>query len=297
MRRILFLIVISIYFEFSNGQNMGIGINALNPDPSALLDLTANDKGFLITRLTASQRDAIQNPAEALMIFNTTTKCLEIFVYGWHTLWCQEDEGFICGHIISDICGNLYNTIQIGNQCWMKENLKTTKYNDNQNITNITNNSSWVSTSNGAYSWYNNDSLTYGAVYGAIYNWHAVNTNKLCPIGWHVPNNIEWLDLADYLGGVSVAGGKLKQTGTIFWITPNTGATNSSGFTALPGGGRRYDTGAFYIINEHAVFWSSNAVNIVNAWGWNLNYNNAQLTSTQLAYKINGRSVRCLKDL
>jgi uncharacterized protein (TIGR02145 family) len=137
---------------------------------------------------------------------------------------------------VSDIDGNDYKTIQIGIQEWMAENLKTTKYNDGNSIPNVTDFIEWSDLITGVYCWYKNDASAYKATYGALYNWFTVSTGKLCPAGWHVPSDAEWTTLYGYLGGAGVAGGKLKETGTTHWISPNTGATNSSGFTALPGG-------------------------------------------------------------
>ena len=116
-------------------------------------------------------------------------------------------------------------------------NLKTTKYNDGTSIPNVTNDTSWSNLTTGAYCWYNND-VSYKNPYGALYNWYAVNTGKLAPKGWHVPSDAEWTTLITYLGGESIAGGKLKEAGTTHWLSPNTEATNSTGFSALPGGRR-----------------------------------------------------------
>jgi uncharacterized protein (TIGR02145 family) len=139
---------------------------------------------------------------------------------------------------VTDIDGNAYNIVTIGGQAWMKENLKVTKYKDGTTIPLVTATGAWVALTTPGYSFYNN-SVT-GGVYGALYNWYTVNTGKLCPTGWHVPSTTEWTTLETFLGGASVAGGKLKETGTSKWFSPNTGATNETGFTALPGGARNY---------------------------------------------------------
>ena len=138
---------------------------------------------------------------------------------------------------VTDIDGNIYHTVTIGNQVWMKENLKTTKYKNATNIEYIGSDGLvWQLNTTGAYAWYNNDS-TWKYTYGALYNWSAVNSAKgLCPAGWHVPSDAEWTILTTYLGGANIAGGKMKETSTLLWESPNTGATNKSGFTALPGG-------------------------------------------------------------
>jgi uncharacterized protein (TIGR02145 family) len=138
---------------------------------------------------------------------------------------------------VTDIDGNIYHTVTIGTQVWMVENLKTTKYRNGDPIPNVTGNA-WAALTTGAYCWYNNDAATYKATYGALYNWYAVaDSRNIAPTGWHVPTDAEWTTLTTFLGGESVAGGKLKETGTNHWTSPNTGATNETGFTALPGGG------------------------------------------------------------
>jgi uncharacterized protein (TIGR02145 family) len=142
---------------------------------------------------------------------------------------------------ITDADGNYYNIVTIGTQTWMAENLETTKYNDGNNIPNISDNVAWSNLTTPGYCWYNNDDSTYKNLYGALYNWYTVNRGKLCPIGWHVPTDAEWTTLTTYLGGESVAGGRLKETGTMHWVSPNVGAINETGFTALPGSCRDFD--------------------------------------------------------
>ena len=155
------------------------------------------------------------------------------------------------GGTITDVDNNLYNTVKIGTQVWMAENLKTTKYNDGTSIPNVTDNTVWSALITGAYCDYNN-TPSISTTYGRMYNGYSVDNNiatkvasnggkNVCPTGWHVPSNAEWITLTSYLGGESVAGGKLKETGTMHWLTPNSGATNESGFTALAGGRRSYN--------------------------------------------------------
>lgn len=178
----------------------------------------------------------------------------------------QTKPGFICGEsTVTDYQGNVYNTVKIGSQCWLKQNLRSTKYNDGTNIPNVTNNTTWDNLTTPAYCWYNNNYSTYGSVYGALYNWYAVNTGKLCPVGWHVPSDAEWTELTDYLGGESVAGGKLKEAGTAHWLSPNTGATNVAGFTALPGGSR-LGSGGFYNVGDGGIWWSATENDASSAW-------------------------------
>ena len=155
----------------------------------------------------------------------------------------------------TDIDGNIYHTVTIGTQVWMVENLKTTRYNNGTVIPLVKDSAAWAALTIPGYCWYN-DSATYGNTYGALYNFYAVNTGKLAPTGWHVPTDSEWSVLTTYLGGDSVAGGPLKEAGTVHWASPNTGATNSTGFTALPGGYRMND-GAFVYIGLNGYWWSS----------------------------------------
>ena len=194
---------------------------------------------------------------------------------------------------ISDADGNTYNTIIIGNQVWMKENLKTTKYCDSTTIPNVTDSAAWITLTTGAWCYYKNN-ISNNAVYGKMYNWYAVNTDILCPTGWHVPTSAEWIILADYLGGVDVAGGKLKETGITHWKTPNTGATNSSGFTALPGGYRGSSDG-FKLIGEGGYWWTATEDITYGAWYIYMGFEFGSIGKFSWK-KPEGYSVRCLKN-
>ena len=193
---------------------------------------------------------------------------------------------------VTDIDGNVYNTLTIGTQVWMKENLKTTKYRDGISIPLVTDATAWSNLSTPGYCWYNNDATNYKATYGAIYNWYTVTTGKLCPIGWHVPSDAEWTTLTTYLGGESVAAGKMKETGTTHWTSPNTGTTNESGFTALPGG---HYNGAFYFIGNDGYWWSTTEYSATDAWNLHL-YHNVNNVFRESSNKKIGFSVRCIKD-
>jgi uncharacterized protein (TIGR02145 family) len=206
----------------------------------------------------------------------------------------------VLAQTVSDIEGNVYNTVSIGTQVWMKENLKTTKFNDNTDIPLVTDENACAKLSTSAYCWYNNDAATHKASYGALYNWYVVNSGyngdkKVCPTGWHIPTDTEWTILTTYLGGESVAGGKLKETGLTHWITPNTGATNETGFTALPGGYRLYYSGNFADNRIFDEWWSSSEFNTSSAWFRHLIYggNGVSILGMDKRY---GLSVRCLKD-
>jgi len=198
------------------------------------------------------------------------------------------------GITVTDADGNGYHSVTIGTQVWMVENLRTTKYNDGTAIPLVTDGSVWSTDTTAAYCWYNNDEATYKSVYGALYNWFAVNSGKLSPAGWHVPTDAEWHTLITYLGDSTSSGGKLKQAGTAHWVSPNTGATNSNGFTALPGGSH-YTNGLFYYNGKYGWYWSSTESSSTEAWHEYMVYNSSAIVRTS-GSKIIGFSVRCVKD-
>ena len=199
---------------------------------------------------------------------------------------------------VTDIDGNVYSIVTIGDQVWMGENLKTTKYIDGTEIPLIMNSIEWANMSTPAFCWYNNDENVYKAAYGALYNWYAVNTGKLCPDGWHVPIDAELTTLVNYLGGAGVAGGKLKEAGTSHWNAPNSGATDGSGFSAMPGGGR-YNIfssgGSFDELGYYGCLWSSSESPPDSAWSRDLFYNLILVNRVEYP-KEDGESVRCIKN-
>ena len=194
---------------------------------------------------------------------------------------------------VTDIDGNVYKTVKIGNQWWMAENLKVTKYKDGSAIPNVTKGTLWNGLTTGAYCNYDNKESNV-ATYGRLYNWYAINTGNLCPTGWHVPTDAEWTTLTDYLGGTSVAGGKLKETGTTHWNSPNTGATNETGFTALPGGSSA-NYGTFYLIGYFGNWWCATEYGTSYAWYRDVSYNGSSVYRN-FSGKQDGFSVRCLLD-
>jgi uncharacterized protein (TIGR02145 family) len=204
---------------------------------------------------------------------------------------------------VKDIDNNRYDIITIGTQTWMAENLKTTRYNDGSLIPLITDGAAWLNASTNTspgYCWYNAPNESSNLIsYGALYNWYAINTttngNKnVCPTGWHVPTDDEWTTLTTYLGGETVAGGKMKEAGLAHWVTPNTGATNESGFAGLPGG-YRSSLGAFDLIGGNGLWWSSSENFSTYAWGRYLNSASGGVGRSYY-YKGSGFSVRCLRD-
>jgi uncharacterized protein (TIGR02145 family) len=195
---------------------------------------------------------------------------------------------------VSDGDGNTYSTITIGNQIWMSENLRTTKLNDGTSIPLITGQTQWNSTDTFAYCWYNNNTDNQYP-YGALYNWYSVNSLKLCPNGWHVPSYNDWDILATFLGGSAGAGGHLKIIGTVFWNSPNTGATNSTGFDAFPGGAR--NTNGFVHMAISAIWWMSTQSDSSSAHAAAIsNYQADLFLSSGNNDKKMGFSIRCIKD-
>jgi uncharacterized protein (TIGR02145 family) len=198
---------------------------------------------------------------------------------------------------VTDFDGNVYNTVTIGTQLWLKENLKVTHYNNGVPVPNVADNTSWAAATMGARCYYNNDSVAYDSIYGPLYNWYIVdNINNICPSGWHVPTNAEWQTAEAYLGGSAIAGGKMKEAGTLHWVSPNTGATNSSGFTGLPGGMRDPINQDFRTIGENGLWWTSTADNASVAWSTYMWYLFAGIDHNPGSKKY-GFSIRCVKDI
>jgi uncharacterized protein (TIGR02145 family) len=215
----------------------------------------------------------------------------------------------IPGNGVTDIDGDQYNSVIIGTQEWQKENLNVSKYSDGTPIPQVTNASNWASLSTGAWCYYNNDPAN-GAIYGKLYNWYAVAgihdaaslTNpdlrkKLAPTGWHIPTDTEWTTIKDLLGGTNIEGDKMKEVGNSHW-NGNLNATNSSGFTGLPGGYQHYDgfTGQFYRIRNNGYWWSSSEINLSNVWSVSLDRDNSIL-SMDNSLKRDGFSVRLINDI
>ncbi|HLN20568.1 MAG TPA: FISUMP domain-containing protein [Bacteroidales bacterium] len=220
-----------------------------------------------------------------------------------HLLFAENDWPATAS--ISDADGNIYEVAKIGTQIWMKQNLKTTKFSDGTPIPNVTVDATWAALTTPAYSWYSNDAVSNKATYGGLYNWYAINTGKLCPTGWHVPSDEEWKKLEIFLGMSpaeadrydawrgTTEGGELKLAGTSFWNTPNTGATNSSGFSALPGG-QRSGAGTFMEINVGA-HWHTSTQSGGDNYRRSLYYSEAKINRYS-TWKSCGYSVRCVKD-
>ena len=197
------------------------------------------------------------------------------------------------GSKVTDIDGNVYKTVIIGNQEWMAENLKVTRYRNGDTIPNVKD-TAWVSLITGAYCWYNYDSVSNKKIYGALYNWYAVNEIRgLAPDGWHIPSDVEWTTLTTFLGGDSIAAIKLKETGKTHWLNPNAGSTNETGFAALPGGSL-YNKETYSYLGNYGYWWSSTENELSTAWFRGMYYSSAVFRNNSA--KSNGYSVRCVKN-
>lgn len=275
----------TVTFQYDTSTTYGYIVSP-SPDTTSnniLISFSAAVKNLLPNtkyhfRINAVSAGGIGNGADVAFVTTDTTKIVINF---------NPDLTY---DSIYDPEGNKYRTIQIGEQTWMAENLRSVKLNDGTDIRFEPDAYRWNALDTPGYCWYNNDSVGYGA----LYNWYTVETGILCPTGWHVPTDEEWTVLTDYLGGKSVAGGKLKETGTIHWYTPNSGATNESGFTALPTGYRSY-SGAFRSIRDYGFWWSSTEWSSSGAWYRDVNYGYSSVDRSNSSKK-SGATIRCLKD-
>ena len=217
---------------------------------------------------------------------------------------CKKDNNNNPATSITDADGNVYTSVTIGTQVWMVENLRTTKSSDGTLIPLVTDAVAWGALNTAGYSWYNNDEVANKATYGALYNWKAAM--NACPAGWHLPSDEEWKILERSLGMnntdadatgwrySALVGGKLKESGTIHWKVPAVGATNSSGFTALPNGERDSDLG-FISLGDYSYFWSSTEDGSSRAWFRRLNDDNAGVHRSSSKKDV-GYAVRCIKN-
>lgn len=277
---------------------------------------TIIEKGFLIgidTNLFVSGQKIISTSTGSSIVVqaNSLNELTKYFIISYAT----NANGTIYGKELSftttedlpvDIEGYLYTTVTIGSQIWFAENLNTSFYNDGTRIPTITTSGKWGTLSTGGKAYYMYDSLSYSQTYGALYNWFAVSTNKLCPTGWHVPTDNDWKILESTLGMTTVQieltstwrgtteGGNLKESGTTTWAATNTAATNSTGFTALPSG-LISSSGNSVLLSTNTYFWSSVSYDTGNAWSRGLKNNEGRIYRGT-SNKIAGNPVRCLKD-
>lgn len=288
MRHLLLYLILSASFFSAFSQNTGIAVGTTNPHPSAAFEIKDSIRGFLPPRITYVQRNSISNPAQGLIIYCTDCDSSgQAQIYNG-TKWTNLTGGAALNPISGDL-----PSVTIGTQIWHSRNLDVATYSNGDPIPQVTDPTQWFNLSTGAWCWYNYDSATYAATYGRLYNWYAVvDSRGLCPSGWHVPSDPEWSLMASYLGGQLVAGGKMKST--TGWSYPNSGATNSSGFSAIPAGFRDY-TGAFEGNGSYAYFWSTSEASLIYGWLRSLSYLDDNL-SMDYIYKQSGFSVRCVKD-
>ena len=207
---------------------------------------------------------------------------------------------FICtisiqAQTVTDVDGNTYNTISIGNQTWLTENLKVTKYNDQVPISLVLDDASWSTQTEPAYCYYLGD-IANANIYGNLYNWHVINNAKnVCPSGYYVPSIADWEELITFVGGNAVAGGKLKEMGLEHWLDPNTGADNSSSFTLLPSGWRAHNNGFYESLSQMAFVWSSTFVDAQSSSIILVGYDSPACYTSE-SHILTGLPIRCLKD-
>ncbi len=268
----------------------------------------ANDAGYLTTEMDSSNTNEIQTLAQVLLqdssANNSRIKDLSDPIAAQDAATkayvdsIKLDLEIELGTKVQDVDGNSYNTTKIGLQRWMAENLRTTKYNDGTSISLVTGGTAWANLTTPGYCYFDNDPGEYSVPYGALYNYYVVaDTSSLnvCPEGWHVPTRAEWDTLTTYLGGLPVAGGKMKETGTFYWDSNNVGATNETDFSGLPGG-HRFFGGTFNFIGSFGYWWSSTeSTSNTNAL-YLLLYYDVEYVGRFADHKRSGFSVRCLKD-
>ncbi len=302
------LLVILISIGLNTMAQVAINIDGSVPDESAILDLKSASKGLLPPRMTAADIGNIVNPASGLMVFNIDDEKVYVFVSN-NNEWKELNYGtgtitppWSCGYAFVDSRDmQSYETVQIGLQCWMAENLNTGE----MIIGSIVNNQLNNQTNNGNIEKFcYDDDLANCNIYGGLYQWDEMmqyitteGSQGICPTGWHIPSDAEWTELTDYLGGLSIAGGEMKEVGTTHWNSPNTDATNNSGFTALPAGARSYSSEPFVNLGYKNYLWTSSELDPMMAWlRWLRNTNGQVYRSASDMNKREGYSVRCIND-
>jgi uncharacterized protein (TIGR02145 family) len=277
-KSILISLLLLVASTFTQAQ---VGVGTTSPVASAKLEIVSTTQGFLPPRMTSAQRLNILNPAEGLVVYDLTLKSIVFFNgLSWVKLSSSSDA-----------------FATISGQIWMNENLNVAVYADGTAIPEVTDPTAWANLTTGAWCWYNNDA-TNGAIYGKLYNWNAVADSRgLCPTGFHVPTDEEWTTLSNNLGGTAVAGGKMKSTGITRWDSPNTDATNSSGFSGLPGGVRFINANGTFFgdIGFQGFWWSSSESETIYGWNRLLVAITGDLFRNRLT-KNSGSSVRCIKN-
>lgn len=291
-----------------SAQSVGINDDGSEPDSRAILEVKSTDKGVLLPKLSEAERDALcRDVPFGMIIFNTSDSTLQVFM---DTAWYPISFGTpqTAEQPLVDIDGNYYDVVGIGNQVWMAENLRTTTYNDGTPIELKEDNTEWSSDNTGAYCWYNNDEATYADTYGALYNFYAVETGKLCPAGWHVPTDSEWRTLEKALGMSQAEAGAIGWRGTnegselagnaSLWYNGdlvNGEGFESSGFDALPADRRKFSGTFNGELGQKSFFWTASPYNPDNSYARYLYYNYSYVYRLYFANN-EGYSVRCIKD-
>jgi uncharacterized protein (TIGR02145 family) len=265
---------ILVAFFSLNGHAQKVGINTDTPDSTLTVAGSANISGTV-----KSSKLQVTSGAGA-------NKILQSDSLG-NAVWVNQ----------ASITASNLPSIQICDQVWTTINLDVNTYRNGDPIPHVTDPAVWGTLSTGAYCYYNNDSATYAALYGKLYNWFAVNDPRgLAPQGWHIPSDAEWTLLTDCLGSKTMAGGRMKFPGTSFWSAPNTAATNISGFSGLPGGMRGSSGGLFSANGQIGYWWTSSSRNSSEAWDRFLRSDSPQAGKLDGYFKKGGFSVRCVKN-
>jgi uncharacterized protein (TIGR02145 family) len=288
---VILILELNLFFPASSlFAQVGINTDGSSPQASAMLDIKSTEKGFLVPRMTASQREGIGSPVSGLLVYQTDAESGFYYYSGSAWAFIGRSDGS-SGNVV-DVDGNVYPTVVIGDLVWMGKNLRATHYRSGAAINLITDNSAWTGAGSGAYCWYN-DSIKYQDPYGAIYNWYAVTDSRnICPTGWHVPSYDEYTAMITFCGGMSLAGGVMKAT--LYWSSPNTGAGNNYGFSSYPSGYRSGDDGTFHNLGLGAGGWCSTDVSGYG-YGFNPTYNSASVSAGTIG-KTYGVGVRCIRD-
>jgi uncharacterized protein (TIGR02145 family) len=302
MKTLSFFIVLLLLCKRVTVAQVAVNTDGSQPDNAAILDVKSTTKGLLPPRMSTTQMNAILSPPAGLLVYNTTVNMICWFD---GVLWnsVTNRDGQSCGTVTYG--GTTYNSVIIGTQCWMAQNL---------NIGTRVNGSGDQTNNSIIEKYCYNDVESNCDVYGGLYQWGEMvqylngasnsaswspiptgNVQGICPSGWHLPNDAEWSILTTYLGGVVAAGGRIKETGTTHWSTPNAGATNLSGFTALPGGYRNITGGTFGDLTNYGYFWSATEYSSTSARTISLFYTDGIIYRDH-GNKPYGFSVRCLRE-